>query len=99
MTHDAAPTVFHRRAAPAFPVVVLAASAGGIQALGHIFRALPTDFRAALAGVQHRDPRGPGLFAAVLPPSSPPPRQEPAPSHPLQPGPHPPAPAESSLGV
>jgi two-component system chemotaxis response regulator CheB len=86
MTQDAAPIVSHRRAAPAFPVVVLAASAGGIQALGHIFRALPADFRAALAVVQHRDPRVPGLLAAVLQRSSTLPVQDAASGDRLQPG-------------
>jgi chemotaxis response regulator CheB len=70
MMHDAAPPVPVRPAAPAFPVVVLAASAGGIEALGHIFGALPVDFQAALAVVQHRHPRAPGFLAAVLQRSS-----------------------------
>ena len=86
MTQDTAPPVPHRPAAPAFPIVVLAASAGGIQALGRIFRALPTDFRAALAVVQHRPPWGPGLLAAVLQRSSTLPVQDAASGDRLQPG-------------
>ena len=39
MTRDAAPPVPRKPAAPAFPVVVVAASAGGIEALGQIFGA------------------------------------------------------------
>ena len=66
MTQDAAPSVSHRPAPPAFPVVVLAASAGGLPAFGHIFGAFPADFRAALAVVQHRHPRGSGFLAEVL---------------------------------
>jgi two-component system chemotaxis response regulator CheB len=50
----------------AFKVVVIGASAGGIQALGLILSALPYDFRAAIAVVQHRAPRGPSLLARVL---------------------------------
>ena len=86
MTQDAAPPVSHRPAAPAFPVVVLAASAGGIQALGHIFRALPADFQAALAVVLHRHPREPGLLAVVLQRSSTLPVQEAASGDRLLPG-------------
>jgi two-component system chemotaxis response regulator CheB len=78
MTHDAA--------APAFPIVVLAASVGGIEALGHIFGALPADFPAALAVVQHRHPRVPGFLAAVLNRSSTLPVQDAASGDRLQPG-------------
>jgi len=45
----------------AFKVVVIGASAGGIQALGRILSALPSDFGAAIAVVQHRAPRGSSL--------------------------------------
>ena len=86
MTYDAAPPVPRRPAAPAFPVVVLAASAGGIQALGQIFGALPVDFPAALAVVQHRYPRVPGFLAAVLQRSSTLPVQDAAAGDRLQPG-------------
>ena len=86
MTQDAAPSVSHRPAPPAFPVVVLAASAGGLPAFGHIFGAFPADFRAALAVVQHRHPRGPGFLAAVLQRSSTLPVQDAASGDRLQPG-------------
>ena len=86
MTYDAAPPVPRRPAAPAFPVVVLAASAGGIEALGQIFGALPVDFPAALAVVQHRYPHVPGFLAAVLQRSSTLPVQDAATGDRLQPG-------------
>jgi two-component system chemotaxis response regulator CheB len=52
--------------APAFPVIVMAASAGGIQALCHIFGAFPADLQAAVAVVQHRGPRAGSRLAHVL---------------------------------
>jgi two-component system, chemotaxis family, protein-glutamate methylesterase/glutaminase len=48
-----------------FPVVVFGASAGGIEALATILSALPDQFLAAIAIVQHRSSR-PGSLAAVL---------------------------------
>ena len=48
-----------------FPVVVFGASAGGIEALATILSALPDQFLAAIAIVQHRS-RRPGSLAAVL---------------------------------
>jgi two-component system chemotaxis response regulator CheB len=51
--------------AEAFPVVVIAASAGGINALGVILASLPADFRAGIAIVQHRSPQA-GLLAEAL---------------------------------
>ena len=74
------------RPRPVFPVVVLAASAGGIQALGQIFGALPADFRAAVAVVQHRQPQEPGFLALVLNRSSTLPVQDAATGDRLQPG-------------
>lgn len=53
-------------AAPPFPVIVLAASAGGITALCRIFGALPADLDAAMAVVQHRSPWAESLLAKVL---------------------------------
>src|SRR2546422_5215410 len=44
----------------------MAASAGGIEALWHIFGALPADLPAVLAVVQHRSPREGSLLATVL---------------------------------
>src|SRR5437016_11445144 len=49
-----------------FDVVALAASAGGLNALTHVLAALPRDFAAALAVVQHLDPRHRSLMAEIL---------------------------------
>ena len=86
MTHPAAPVPPRRAAADAFPVVVIAASAGGIRALLHLFGALPADWPAAIAVVQHRSPRHPGLLAAVLHRSATLPVQDATPGERLQPG-------------
>lgn len=51
---------------PAFKLVVIGASAGGISALKLLLSALPADFGAAIAVVQHRDPGGRGMLAWVL---------------------------------
>jgi two-component system chemotaxis response regulator CheB len=59
-------TPLHEAATPAFPVIVMAASAGGIAALCHIFGAFPPDLQAAVAVVQHRSPRRRSLLATVL---------------------------------
>ena len=56
----------HAAAAPAFPVIVMAASAGGIEALCRIFEAFPADLPAAVAVVHHRSPRAGSLLATVL---------------------------------
>ena len=74
------------RPRPVFPVVVLAASAGGIMALCHIFGALPADWQAAIAVVQHRHPQHPGRLAAVLNRASTLPVQDARPGAWLQPG-------------
>lgn len=50
----------------AFDVVVMAASVGGLHALSTILSALPADFRAAMAIVQHRHPRRSSLLSAIL---------------------------------
>src|SRR5919109_4978882 len=50
----------------AFDVVALAASAGGLSALSRILASLPADFPAALAVVQHLDPRHRSLMADIL---------------------------------
>jgi two-component system chemotaxis response regulator CheB len=50
----------------AFDVVGLAASAGGIQALGTILGGLPADFPAALVVVQHVSPKHKSRLAEVL---------------------------------
>jgi two-component system chemotaxis response regulator CheB len=49
-----------------FDVVALAASAGGLAALSRVLSALPPDFPAAMAVVQHLDPRHRSLMADIL---------------------------------
>jgi chemotaxis response regulator CheB len=63
--HTVHATPLHAAAPPAFPVIVMAASAGGIAALCHIFGAFPVDLPAAVAVVQHRNPQGKSLLATV----------------------------------
>ncbi|MHB1006300.1 MAG: chemotaxis protein CheB [Chloroflexota bacterium] len=46
--------------------VVVAASAGGVTALGELLAGLPSDFPAAIAIVQHVDPRHRSLMAMIL---------------------------------
>ena len=50
----------------AFDIVAIAASAGGLNALSHILSGLPSDFAAAIAVVQHLDPRHRSLMADIL---------------------------------
>ena len=52
--------------APAFEIVALAASAGGLKALTEVLGGLPADFPAALVVVQHMDPRHRSLLAEIL---------------------------------
>ena len=47
-------------------IVVIAASAGGVQALTTVLRALPRDFPAAIVVVQHRTATPKSLLASVL---------------------------------
>jgi two-component system chemotaxis response regulator CheB len=58
------------RAAPlgggAFDVVACASSAGGLNALTELLSRLPSDFPAAVAIVQHLDPRHRSLMADIL---------------------------------
>jgi two-component system chemotaxis response regulator CheB len=49
-----------------FDVVAMAASAGGIAALGQILAGLPAGFPAAIVVVQHLDPRHRSLIAEIL---------------------------------
>jgi two-component system, chemotaxis family, protein-glutamate methylesterase/glutaminase len=49
-----------------FDVVALAASAGGLTALTNVLSALPAEFPAAIAIVQHLDPRHRSLMADIL---------------------------------
>jgi two-component system chemotaxis response regulator CheB len=50
----------------AFDVVGVAASAGGLRALRTVISALPEDFPAPIAIVQHLDPRHPSLLSGIL---------------------------------
>jgi two-component system, chemotaxis family, protein-glutamate methylesterase/glutaminase len=49
-----------------FDVVVMAASAGGLNALSHVLRQLPANFAAAILIVQHLDPHHRSLMADIL---------------------------------
>jgi len=50
----------------AFDIVALAASAGGLNAITQIVATLPAEFTAAIAIVQHLDPRHRSLMAEIL---------------------------------
>lgn len=50
----------------AYDIVALAASAGGLNALSRVLSCLPEDFPAALAVVQHLDPRHRSLMAEII---------------------------------
>ncbi len=50
----------------AFDVVAIAASAGGLNALGLVLSGLPEIFPAAVLVVQHLDPRHPSFLADIL---------------------------------
>jgi chemotaxis response regulator CheB len=53
--------------APArFPVIAMAASVGGLEALSVILAALPADFPAAIAIVMHLAPDHESLLAEIL---------------------------------
>ena len=47
-------------------IVVIGASAGGIETLKRLLPQLPTDFAAAVFIVQHTSPRSPGIVADIL---------------------------------
>jgi two-component system chemotaxis response regulator CheB len=49
-----------------FDVVAMAASAGGLNAIGKVLEALPGDFSAPVVVVQHLDPRHRSLIAEIL---------------------------------
>lgn len=51
---------------PAFDVVALVASAGGLAALTAVLANLPADFPAAVVVVQHLNPTRPSLLAPLL---------------------------------
>jgi two-component system chemotaxis response regulator CheB len=50
----------------AFDIVVIAASAGGLQAISVVLGGLPDSFPAPIAVVQHLDPRHRSLMAEIL---------------------------------
>jgi two-component system chemotaxis response regulator CheB len=47
-------------------VILIGASAGGIEAIGRILRELPSDLDASIAITLHRSPRHPSMLADVL---------------------------------
>jgi len=49
-----------------YDIVAVAASAGGLAALGRVLAGLPEDFPATIVVVQHLDPRHHSLMAAIL---------------------------------
>lgn len=51
---------------PAFEVVALAASAGGLNAHSEVLAAIPTDFPIPILLVQHLDPKHRSLMADIL---------------------------------
>jgi len=51
---------------PTFPIVAMAASAGGLQALSTVLAALPVSFAAAVVVVQHLSPQRRSLLAEIL---------------------------------
>lgn len=61
-----APVIARPFQGAAFDVVAMAASAGGIAALGEVLAGLPSDFRASIVVVQHLDPRHRSLMADIL---------------------------------
>src|SRR6266481_2251087 len=52
--------------APAFPVVGVGASAGGLEAFTHLLEHLPADAGMALVLVQHLDPHHASLLSGIL---------------------------------
>ncbi len=55
-----------REESAAFDVIAIAASAGGLPAIGEVLSRLPADFPAAIVVVQHLDPRHRSLMAEIL---------------------------------
>ncbi len=49
-----------------FDIVLIAASAGGLLAIGHVLGVLPSDFPLPIVIVQHLDPRHRSLMAEIL---------------------------------
>jgi two-component system, chemotaxis family, CheB/CheR fusion protein len=55
-----------KRVSPDIPVVAIGASAGGLEALTAILRALPTDIALAFILIQHLDPRRRSILPELL---------------------------------
>jgi len=51
---------------PTFPIVEIAASAGGLQAISRVLSPLPVNFPAAVMVVQHLSPKRRSLMAEIL---------------------------------
>ncbi len=51
---------------PAYDIIAMAASAGGLTALGEILAQLPPEFPATVVVVQHLDPRHRSLMSEIL---------------------------------
>jgi two-component system CheB/CheR fusion protein len=51
---------------PEIPVVAIGASAGGLEALTAILRALPTDIAMAFMLIQHLDPKRRSILPELL---------------------------------
>ena len=62
--HNPSPEAESGRAA--FDVVAIAASAGGLNAIGRVLKNLPENFAASILIVQHLDPRHRSLMAEIM---------------------------------
>ncbi len=51
---------------PAFEIVAIASSVGGLTALSRVLSSLPETFAAAVVAVQHLDPRHRSLLAEII---------------------------------
>lgn len=60
------PVAGSRLPIPAFEVVAVASSAGGVTALSKLLSAMPAAFPAAIVVVQHLDPRHKSLIVEIL---------------------------------
>ncbi len=65
-TNDAREAAVRVAETAAIPVIGIGASAGGIEALGIFFDAMPTDFGCAFVVVLHLDPKRESKLARVL---------------------------------
>jgi len=72
--HENSNSITPRKAsdpAAGFPVIAMAASAGGLKALSVVLGGLPADFPAAIAIVMHLAPNHPSILAEILDKRSP----------------------------